>query len=195
MKGNDTVIRFTGIGGQGILFAGKMLAEAALAAGIQPCYAPSYGAEKRGGPSECTVILSHGELPSPCVSRSHAAVVMNGASFAREEQRLAGGGIIVANSSVCGDLKLSRAGLSLFLIPASELAEKLGNDRVANVVITGALAGLLGARLGVQLSQEHLVEGLKRTLAGKEKLLAVNIDALTCGQEYVRQNYKEAGGI
>src|SRR5690554_7670701 len=47
MKTNDTVIRFTGIGGQGILFAGKMLAEAALSAGIHPCFAPSYGAEKR----------------------------------------------------------------------------------------------------------------------------------------------------
>lgn len=186
MKTNDTVIRFTGIGGQGILFAGKMLAEAALSAGIHPCFAPSYGAEKRGGPSECTVILSHGELPSPCASRSQAAVVMNGASFLREEQRLAGGGIIVVNSSVCGDLKLSRADLSLFPVPASELAEKLKHDRVANVVITGALAELLGAHLGIQLSQEHLVEGLKRTLAGKGDLMAVNTEALTCGQEYAR---------
>lgn len=186
MKANDTVIRFTGIGGQGILFAGKMLAEAALSAGIHPCYAPSYGAEKRGGPSECTVILSHGELPSPCVRQSHAAVVMNGASFAREEQRLAGGGIIVANSSVCGEVKLFRGDLFLFLVPASELAEKLGNDRVANVVITGALVELLGAHLGVQLSQDHLEQGLKRTLAGKEDLLAVNIEALTCGREYAR---------
>ncbi|NLW08455.1 MAG: 2-oxoacid:ferredoxin oxidoreductase subunit gamma [Firmicutes bacterium] len=186
MKEQDTVIRFTGIGGQGILFAGKMLAEAALSAGIHPCFAPSYGAEKRGGPSECTVILSHGELPSPCVSRSHAAVVMNGASFSREEQRLAAGGIIVVNSSVCGDVKLSREDLSLFLVPASELAEKLRNDRVANVVITGALVELLGAHVGIQLSQEHLVQGLKRTLAGKEDLLAVNMEALARGQEYAR---------
>ena len=187
MKANDTVIRFTGIGGQGILFAGKMLAEAALSAGIHPCFAPSYGAEKRGGPSECTVILSHGELPSPCVNRSHAAVVMNGASFSREEQRLAGGGIIVVNSSVCGEVKLTRADLSLFPVPASELAEKLGNNRVANAVITGALAELLGAHLDVQLSGEDLVQGLKRTLAGKEDVLASKIEALTSGREYTRR--------
>ena len=185
MKTNDTVIRFTGIGGQGILFAGKMLAEAALSAGIHPCFAPSYGAEKRGGPSECTVILSHGELPSPCASRSQAAVVMNGASFLREEQRLAGGGIIVVNSSVCGDLKLSRADLSLFPVPASELAENSKRPG-GQCCYHGALAELLGAHLGIQLSQEHLVEGLKRTLAGKGDLMAVNTEALTCGQEYAR---------
>src|SRR5690606_40104267 len=71
-------------------------------------------------------------------------------------------------SSDLGDVKLSRGDLSLFLVPASELAEKLRNDRVANVVITGALVELLGAHVGIQLSQEHLVQGLKRTLAGKE---------------------------
>lgn len=184
MKEKDTVIRFTGIGGQGILFAGKMLAEAALAAGIHPCFAPSYGAEKRGGPSECTVILSHGEFPSPCVNRSHAAVVMNEASFSREEQRLAEGGIIVVNSSVCGDVKPSRADIALFLVPASDLAQKLENDRVANTVIAGALVELLGTR--VRLDQDHLVQGLKETLAGKKNLLAINMKALSCGQEYAR---------
>src|SRR5690554_5722733 len=106
MKTNDTVIRFTGIGGQGILFAGKMLAEAALSAGIHPCFAPSHGAEKRGGPSECTVILAHGGLASPCASRSEAQPVLNGASFLRLQQRPPGGGIFIVNAALRGVVKL-----------------------------------------------------------------------------------------
>ena len=94
MKTNDTVIRFTGIGGQGILFAGKMLAEAALSAGIHPCFAPSYGAESAGLPNDGHPLRYYQPL-----LRSHAAVVMNGASPGRTTPGR--GGIIAANSSVC----------------------------------------------------------------------------------------------
>src|SRR5690554_7951861 len=99
---NDTVIRFTGIGGQGILFAGKMLAETAVEAGEHPCFAPSYGAEKRGGPSECTVILSRGELPCPRVTKSRAPAVMNEPSLAREGNRRKKTGVWAGIPSTCG---------------------------------------------------------------------------------------------
>jgi len=179
---NDTVIRFTGIGGQGILFAGKMLAETAVEAGEHPCFAPSYGAEKRGGPSECTVILSRGELPCPCVTKSRAAAVMNEASLAREEQRLEKNGVLVVNSSTCGEVKPSRPDISLFLVPASDLAQDLGNDRVANVVMVGALVELMEL-----FDPERLTRGLEKVLAGKPNLLPVNLKAVESGREFARK--------
>lgn len=179
---NDTVIRFAGIGGQGILFAGKILAETALEAGRHPCFVPSYGAEKRGGPSECTVILSRGELPCPCVTKSRAAAVMNEASLTREEQRLEPNGLLVVNSSVCGEVKPSQPDISLFLVPAGDLAQNLGNDRVANVVMVGALVELLEL-----FAPEHLARGLEKVLAGKPNMLPVNRKALESGREFARK--------
>lgn len=178
----DTVIRFAGLGGQGILFAGKILARAALEAGRHPCFVPSYGAEKRGGPSECTVILSREELPCPCVTKSRAAAVMNEASLTREEQRLERNGLLVVNSSVCGEVKPSRPDVSIFLVPAGDLAQELGNDRVANVVMAGALVALLEL-----FAPEDLTRGLEKVLAGKQNMLPVNLKALACGREFARK--------
>ena len=76
-------IVFAGFGGQGLLFAGHVLAQAAMAEGLEVLWIPSYGPEMRGGTASCTVIVGDEPIGSPVVDRADAAVVMNPPSLAK----------------------------------------------------------------------------------------------------------------
>ena len=76
-------IIIAGFGGQGILFTGHVLAEAAMLDGLEVLWIPSYGPEMRGGTASCTVIVGDGPIGSPVVDRADAAIVMNPPSLER----------------------------------------------------------------------------------------------------------------
>ena len=67
-------IIFSGFGGQGALFAGQLLAYAALDSGLQVTWIPSYGPEMRGGTAHCTVVVADEPIGSPLVDRPAAVV-------------------------------------------------------------------------------------------------------------------------
>jgi len=129
-----------GFGGQGILFAGRVLAEAALIEGREVLWIPSYGPEMRGGTASCTVIVADRLIGSPIVDRADHAVVLNPPSMARYTPLVAEGGVLVVNTTLV-EAEPGRDDLDLVEVPCTSLARQAGDDRLVSVVALGALVG------------------------------------------------------
>ena len=167
-----------GSGGQGLLTAGKLLAECGMLEGRQVTYFPSYGAEVRGGTAHCHVVVSDEEVSSPLVEDATALLIMNQPSLERFCPRLVRGGLLVLNSSMASPPKPVR-GRKVIEVPASDIARRLGDVRVANMIMLGALNATLGL-----VKSDHILAALARRLAGKsEALMPLNEKALTQGEE------------
>jgi len=136
-------IIFSGFGGQGALFAGQVLAFAAMGEGRHVTWIPSYGPEMRGGTAHCTVIVSDEEIGSPLVRRPSAAVVLNLPSMDRYEPLVEPGGVLVINSSLITRLP-RRTDIRNLQVPANDMALEIGEAKLANVVLLGALIGAIG---------------------------------------------------
>lgn len=174
----ETQLVISGFGGQGALFAGTLLAYAAMENGRQVTWIPSYGPEMRGGTAHCTVIVSDEEIGSPVVRRPSAAIVMNLPSLDRYETLVQPGGVLIVNSSLV-DRTPGRGDLRSRMIPANEIAEELGDRRMANMV-------LLGAYLEVEplFTLDQIGESLARHIPGHRRaLLEANLRALRRGVE------------
>ena len=136
-------IIISGFGGQGALFAGQLIAYAALAEGRHVTWIPSYGPEMRGGTANCTVIVSDDEIGSPLVRRQSAAIVLNPPSFDRYEPLVQSGGVLLSNASLISTVS-RRTDLRALALPANEIAAELGAAQMANVVLVGALVAATG---------------------------------------------------
>ena len=184
----QTEVIFAGFGGQGVLFAGQLLAHAALDNGKEVTWIPSYGPEMRGGTANCTVVVADEEIGSPLVRNPKAAVVMNLPSLDKYEPVIAKGGILIANSSLT-NREAQRDDLVSVFIPANEIAEEIGNKRLINVVMLGALL----AKLPV-LPFEAIEEALENHLPERHKrLLPLNLEALRRGAAYARGEMEKIG--
>ncbi|MEW6217185.1 MAG: 2-oxoacid:acceptor oxidoreductase family protein [Candidatus Bipolaricaulota bacterium] len=138
----ERAVVFAGFGGQGVLLAGKILARAAMDAGLEVSWLPSYGPEMRGGTANCTVVLSDEPIGSPIAERPDVVLAMNGPSLDRFEPRVAKGGTVIVNSSLV-DHTPHRNDLRTVPLPANDLARELGEPRVANMVALGAVVRAL----------------------------------------------------
>lgn len=168
-----------GFGGQGIIFAGKLLAYAGLREEKEVVYFPSYGAEMRGGTANCTVIISTSPIASPIVSAPFSAIMMSQPSFLKFFPRVKKGGRVILNASLVRD-ELRRNDIEIVKVPANKIAENLGNSRVANMVILGAWVGK--SRV---VSLDSLRESLKEVLSkDKMNLLSLNEQALREGEKF-----------
>jgi len=175
-------IIFSGFGGQGVLSMGSTLAKAAMLEGKHVTYLPTYGVEVRGGTANCTVVISDEEIASPVASEPEYLVAMNQPSFARFQSILQAGGLLCANSSLV-DTESARNDIEIVAIPTTELAEKVGTIKVANMIMLGALI-----RASNMISYEAMVENLEPILgAGKAKLIEMNKEALDLGYNYVKE--------
>lgn len=177
----ETQLVISGFGGQGALFAGTLLAYAAMENGRQVTWIPSYGPEMRGGTAHCTVIVSDEEIGSPVVRHPSAAILMNLPSLDRYESLVQPGGVLIVNASLV-DRAPGRTDLRSRMVPANEIAEALGDRRMANMV-------LLGAYLEVEplFTLEQIGESLSRHIpAHRRALLEANVHALRRGVEAAR---------
>jgi len=175
----QTEIIIAGFGGQGVLFAGQVLAYAAMDNGLGVTWIPSYGPEMRGGTANCTVIISDEEIGSPLVRHPKAAIVLNLPSLDKYEPMVVPGGVLIANRSLI-NRDAQRSDLQVVFIPANEIAEELGDKRLMNMVALGAMLGLLPV-----LSLEAIEKALEDHLPERHKrLLPVNFKALRHGAEY-----------
>jgi 2-oxoglutarate ferredoxin oxidoreductase subunit gamma len=167
-----------GFGGQGILFAGKVLAEAALLEGREVLWIPSYGPEMRGGTASCTVIVADRQIGSPIVDRADHAVVLNPPSMARYAPVVAKGGLLVVNTTLI-EAEPGRDDIDVLDVPCTALAKKAGDDKVVSVVALGAL---LGRRRFVEPESVHAA--LVRVLGTrKQDLIALDTAAFDAGYE------------
>jgi 2-oxoglutarate ferredoxin oxidoreductase subunit gamma len=132
-----------GFGGQGILFAGKVLAEAALLEGREVLWIPSYGPEMRGGTASCTVIVADRLIGSPIVDRADGAVVLNPPSLAKYAPLVAAGGLLVVNTTLI-EAEADRDDIDVLDVPCTALAKQAGDDKLVSIVALGALVGRCG---------------------------------------------------
>lgn len=178
----QTEIVIAGFGGQGVLFAGQLLTFAGLDAGKEVTWIPSYGPEMRGGTANCTVIISDEEIGSPLVRNPKACITLNLPSFDKYEPMVAPGGVLVVNSSLV-NREVQRTDLTSVYIPANEMAEELGDKRMTNMVVLGALLHCLPI-----LPLEAIEAALTQHLPERHKrLLPVNFKALRQGADFAQQ--------
>jgi 2-oxoglutarate ferredoxin oxidoreductase subunit gamma len=167
---------FSGSGGQGLMMIGKLFAHIMLEKSPHLTFFPSYGAEVRGGTSNCQVVLSDKEIASPLVDEASSLVLLNQPSVDRFLPALGKKGMAFINTSMA---KAPEEG-NVYGLPASDLALEAGSVRAANIVIFGAYLGRRGF-----LTQDEAREAIRNAFSGKgEKVIAVNDAALTRGWDY-----------
>ncbi|HDQ70661.1 MAG TPA: 2-oxoacid:ferredoxin oxidoreductase subunit gamma [Chloroflexi bacterium] len=170
----------SGFGGQGTLFAGQLLAYAAMDNGYHVTWIPSYGPEMRGGKARCTVIVADEPIGSPLVRRPSAAIVLNLPSMEAFEPAIKPGGVLVVNSSLIPQ-ESERDDIQVVYVPASDMATELGNVRMANVICLAALmeaTGIVPVAAIEQALEDHLPERHR-------KLLGMNREAIRQGAAMV----------
>jgi 2-oxoglutarate ferredoxin oxidoreductase subunit gamma len=172
---------FAGFGGQGVILAGKLLAQAGTDYGLQVTWLPSYGPEMRGGTANCTVVLSDEPIGSPVVDNPSALVAMNLPSLNRFEKTVAEAGTILINSSLIAR-PTERDDVRVLRVQANDIAVSLGNPRAANMVALGAIVKATGA-----VPLELIKSTMAKMLGHKDtaKLIAVNERALGAGYSAV----------
>lgn len=175
-------IVIAGFGGQGVMALGQLLTFSGMTEGKNVSWLPSYGPEMRGGTANCNVIISTEPVGSPVVVDSTSAIMMNMPSLDKFEDLIVEGGKLFINSSLI-DRKTTRDDLEVYYIPANDIANDIGNARVANMVILGAY---LEATHAVEV--ETVLDKAFYAVFGESKahLLPINKEALEKGAEVVR---------
>ncbi|MEJ2702366.1 MAG: 2-oxoacid:acceptor oxidoreductase family protein [Sedimentisphaerales bacterium] len=171
-----------GFGGQGVLLAGKLLAQTAMRSGKEVTYMSSYGAEVRGGTANCMVVVADDRIACPLVSKPDSLIVLNKASLTKFGPRLKNNGLLIMNSSLIDVEPELDSSIEIIRVPADELAIELGSYRSANMVALGAYLQARG-----ELSPDAAAEALPDVLAERHhKTLPVNAAALRKGAEFAR---------
>lgn len=170
-----------GFGGQGVMLMGQLLAYAGMHENKNVTWLPSYGPEMRGGTANCTVVVSNEEVASPVVVDPTCAVVMNIQSYEKFEPLVRPGGILLINSSLVEKVS-SRTDITQYQIPVNEIADRIGNAKVANMVMLGAFIEATQA-----VSLDAIVESLKKVLpARRHNLIPINQQALEQGAALIK---------
>jgi 2-oxoglutarate ferredoxin oxidoreductase subunit gamma len=172
---------FSGFGGQGVLMMGISLAHSAMSNGYHVTYLPAYGAEVRGGTANCTVAVADEEITSPVASEPDNLVVMNSPSLITFQNKVTHGGTIFLNSSIV-EARPSRRDVKLYAVPCGDMAQGLGNDRVANIIMMGAFIKKTGI-----VPADIYLKSLETIMGSKKKAAAeVNRKAFSAGYDFVK---------
>lgn len=181
----QTSIISSGFGGQGTLFAGQVLTYAALAYGKHCTWIPSYGPEMRGGTAHCTVIIADEEIGSPLVRHPDVVLAMNLPSLDKYEPLMPAGGFMIANQSLI-NREVERTDFNTLMIPANEIAEELGNKRIVNMVMIGAMITMVKV-MPLDVIKKALEENMPER---NRKYLPLNFQALETGAAFAKENLK-----
>ena len=166
---------FAGSGGQGVLLMGQMVTTAAMYENKSSTFFPSYGPEMRGGTANCTVVVSGKTVSCPLIYEADYVVAMNLPSMIKFERTLKPGGSLLLNKSIIHQ-EPQRDDITVIDVAANELANELGNPRVANMVMLGAF---------IRASGVVLPETIERLIhetfdVKKADLVDINIKAFHC---------------
>jgi 2-oxoglutarate ferredoxin oxidoreductase subunit gamma len=173
---NERKIVIAGFGGQGIVVVGNIIARAAVIEDRHVVGMVCYGAEMRGGTANATVIVSDEQIFNPVVTHPDLAIILNNPSLDRFEPMVASGGTALLNTSMI-QRNIQRTDIGCIQVEASEIAHRMGNTRIANIVALGAF--IEHTKL---LSQESIEQGIKDLFSQKNpKLVELNLQALNEG--------------
>ena len=171
-----------GFGGQGILFLGKVLAFAGLEEKKEVSWIPSYGPEMRGGTCNCSVVVSNDkQVGMPVVTTPNVVIAMNRLSMERFEPTIVPGGFLIYNTTLI-EVEPQRDDIKIAHIAASQIANELGNVKLANMVMLGALLKF------VPIVKKTTVEQIirKQLTGSKEKLFEPNMKAMIAGEKNLK---------
>jgi 2-oxoglutarate ferredoxin oxidoreductase subunit gamma len=172
-----------GFGGQGIMFAGQLLAYAAMEAQREVTWIPSYGPEMRGGTAYCFVVVSETPIGSPIVRHPRMGLIFNLPSLEKFAPMLAENGYLLYNASLVPQGS-ERTDLQQLGVPAVEIAAEIGDKQLANMVMLGAL---LTANPFLTLA--NMQQALEAHLpAHRRDKLANNLKALEQGSQFTQQH-------
>ena len=169
-----------GFGGQGVMLMGQILSYCATEQDINTLWFPSYGPETRGGTANCSVTISDAYVNSPVISTPDSIIIMNKPSLAKFQPKLKQGGLCFVNSSlVIGEEY--RDDVTIYEVPANDLALQLGNMKVANMIMLGAYLKITNL-----FSIDDVIAVMEHKFTGaKAKLIDINRQALEVGQSAV----------
>jgi len=170
---------FAGLGGQGLMTMGQILANAALSEGQRVSWLPSYSPEVRGGWANCTVVLSDESIGSPTVGEPSVLVALEQGAIDRHAATVKPGGLIVLNASLIAEPPV-RDDVRVIGVPATEMAEGLGNAHVVNSIMLGAYVAATRA-----VGLEGLAQAIRDQLKSRPHLIDVNMAALQQGSQLV----------
>lgn len=166
-----------GFGGQGILFMGKLLANAGLNDGKEVSWLPSYGPEMRGGTCNCSVCVSDDPIGSPLVVRPNVLIVMNQPSYDKFIDAVEPQGMVIIDSTLITPGKI-RDDVTMFSVDATHIAEEKGLKGLANIILMGKLLGETSL-----CSQEAVQKALEKIVPPKKQhLVASNLQAIELGK-------------
>jgi len=156
-------IMLAGFGGQGILFAGKVIAYAGLMDGFEVSWMPSYGPEMRGGAANCSVCISDIPIGSPLVTEPDVLVALNVPSYDSFVNKVKPGGLVLIDKTIV-DVCPLRTDIRFESIEATRLAQNNGLKGLANIVAVGKLLQLTGfstmaqveAAIDKSISSKHI---------------------------------------
>ena len=170
-------ILLAGFGGQGILFAGKMLAYFGLIGGKEVSWLPSYGPEMRGGTCNCSVSISDKPIGSPLVLEPSTLIVMNTPSYDKFINAVKPGGIAIIDSTLIEE-KCERTDITCYYVPATQLADTNDMRGMANIIILGKLLKETGLA-----DDETVKTALTKVIPPKKAaMIDVNLKALELGK-------------
>ena len=172
-------ILIAGFGGQGVLFAGKLLAYKGMLEGKNVSWLPSYVPEMRGGTANCSVILSDDAVGSPIVNEPDILIVMNLPSLDKYESAVVPGGKIFVDSTLIGR-RVNRTDVETTYIPATAVAKEIGAPTLANMVMIGRVLKETGI-----VDYNDIEAGLKKVVSARHQdLLEINKNAIAAGYTY-----------
>ncbi len=176
---NEFNFVIAGFGGQGVLLAGEVLANAFMISDKNVTWYPCYGAEMRGGTVNCEIVMSDDEVS--CVNKQEAdfIIVLNQASFDKFEPKVRQGGCLIVNTSLAAKTQ-NRTDIKYVFAPITEMASELGNPKMANMLSLGLLLKASGF-----LSVDILEQALANVLPPhRQNLLPLNKKAMEVGFMY-----------
>lgn len=177
-----------GLGGQGVVLAGKMLGMASVDAGGYATSYSEYAPAMRNGYTYTTVIISDEEISAQITEAYDYMIFFDEDSCVKQNHCLKQGGIYIVNSSLVSTMPDPEKG-KILKIAASEIADELGNARLLNVIILGAIVAASDA---VNKEQEENV--IIKMFGKKPKIAELNIVAFRRGMEEIYKQISDAEG-
>lgn len=166
-----TEIVIAGFGGQGVLFAGKILANCAMLDGLEVSWLPSYGPEMRGGTANCSVCVSNDPIGSPVTSAPDCLIALNEPSYYKFINSVKPHGSVFVDSSIV-NVRCERDDIQFVSCPASDIAADM-----ANMVLVGKLLAKTGL-----FALDTVKAALEKCVPPKRaQLISSNIKAVTLG--------------
>lgn len=181
-------LRFTGVGGQGVLLAGEILAEANVRAGGYGVKASTYTSQVRGGPTKVDILLDDREILYPYANEGHIDFMLSTAQISYDQFKngVKNGGIIVVEPNLVTPTAEDRARFRIYEIPIISIAK----DEVGNVVTQSVVA------LGIAVFFSHCVarDLVYDTMISKvpAKVMELNKRAFELGELHSENVLKKA---